>query len=74
MAQLLLNDRQVQTPFLVRMFGVTERDFDELTDEDTKAELFDGVMTLHSPGTLRHDDLTGFLGGLAVAGPFTLLA
>ncbi len=61
MAQLLLNDRQVQTPFLVHMFGVTERDFDELTDEDTKAELLDGVMIVHSPTTWRHDDLQGFL-------------
>jgi Uma2 family endonuclease len=35
--------------------------FDELADEDTKAELFDGVMIVHSPATLEHDDVGGFL-------------
>jgi Uma2 family endonuclease len=51
-------------PYLVRVFGVTGEMFDELTDEDTKAELFDGVMIVHSPASTLHDDVGGFLRAL----------
>lgn len=61
MAELLLRDRKVESPYLLRLFGITEREFDKLAHEDIKAELLDGVMIVHSPATLRHDDLLGFL-------------
>jgi Uma2 family endonuclease len=61
MAELLLRDRKIEPPYLLRRFGATEREFDQITDEDVKAELLDGVMIVHSPATLRHDDLMGFL-------------
>jgi Uma2 family endonuclease len=64
MAQLLLKDRIVDAPYLLRVFGVSEQEFDEFTDEDLKAEFFDGMMIVHSPSTLRHEDLCGFLAGL----------
>jgi len=48
-------------PYLVRKYGVTEEEFDRLTDEDLKAELFDGEMIVHSPATLRHDRVCTFL-------------
>jgi len=61
MARLILKDREVEAPYLLRIFDVSAREFEALTDEDVKAELFDGVMIVHSPSTLRHEDLQGFL-------------
>jgi Uma2 family endonuclease len=43
---------------------VTEEMFDELVDEDTRAELIDGVMVVHSPASPRHDNIAGFLRAL----------
>jgi Uma2 family endonuclease len=48
-------------PYSVRFYGVTEDLFDELVDEDAKAELLDGVMIVHSPASPRHDDVAAFL-------------
>jgi Uma2 family endonuclease len=43
---------------------VTEEMFDELVDEDTHAELIDGVMIVHSPASPRHNAIAGFLRSL----------
>jgi Uma2 family endonuclease len=51
-------------PYSLRVYGVTEAMFEELVDEDTRAELMDGVMIVHSPASLRRDYLGGFLRGL----------
>jgi Uma2 family endonuclease len=48
----------------VHIKNVTEEAFDELVDEDTRAELIDGVMVVHSPASLHHDDVAGFLRAL----------
>jgi Uma2 family endonuclease len=54
----------IDLPYTVRLYGVTETMFDELADEDTKAELIDGVMIVHSPASIEHDDISGFLRAL----------
>jgi Uma2 family endonuclease len=64
MVELKLGLRTVDLPYTIRVYGVTEETFDELVDEDTKAELLDGVMIVHSPATIQHDDLSGFLRSL----------
>ncbi|MCS6937073.1 MAG: Uma2 family endonuclease [Candidatus Bipolaricaulota bacterium] len=61
MAELMLQNRKIEPPYLLQRFGVSVAEFEEITDEDLKAELMDGVMIVHSPATLRHDDLLGFL-------------
>lgn len=61
MAELMLQNRKIAPPYLLQRFGVSVAEFEEITDEDIKAELMDGVMIMHSPATLRHDDLMGFL-------------
>jgi Uma2 family endonuclease len=61
MVEVKLGLKTVDLPFTVRLYGVTEELFDELVDEDTKAELLDGVMIVHSPASPRHDDDAGFL-------------
>ncbi len=64
MVEVLLGKHRLELPYLIRIFGVSESDFDSWTDEDTKAELLDGEMIVHSPTTLRHDYLAGFLSSL----------
>jgi Uma2 family endonuclease len=54
----------IEVPYMLRLYGITDEMFDEMVDEDTKAELIDGVMIVHSPASLRHDDVAGFLRGL----------
>jgi Uma2 family endonuclease len=56
--------RSIDLPYMVQVYGVTEEMFDELVDEDTKAELIDGVMIVHSPATMEHDNIGGFVRGL----------
>ncbi len=53
--------RSVDLPYSLVFYEVSEEMFDELVDEDTKAELIDGVMIVHSPASLRHDDVANFL-------------
>src|SRR5262249_36496776 len=61
MVELKLGVKTVDLPYAVRIYGVTEERFDELVDEDTRAELLDGVMIVHSPASPRHDAVAGFL-------------
>lgn len=53
--------RKRDLPYSIRLYGVTDQMFDELVDEDTRAELLDGVMIVHSPASPRHDDVGGFV-------------
>lgn len=64
MVEVKLGLRTVDVPYTIRLYGITDEMFDEMVDEDTKAELIDGVMIVHSPASLRHDDVAGFLRGL----------
>jgi Uma2 family endonuclease len=54
----------VALPYTLRLYGVSEDQFQELADEDTRAELLDGVMVVHSPATIEHDDVGGFVRAL----------
>src|SRR5438552_16298162 len=64
MTEALLGLLTLALPFNLRLYEITEKMFDELVDEDTKAELIDGVMVMHSPATIRHDELGNFVRGL----------
>src|SRR5438309_1613309 len=65
MVEVKFGYKTVDLPYTIRVHGVTEETFDELVDEDMKAELLDGVMIVHSPATLQRDDMGGFLRALA---------
>jgi Uma2 family endonuclease len=56
--------KTIDLPFMIQVYEVTEEMFDELVDEDTKAELIDGVMIVHSPASMEHDNIGGFMRGL----------
>jgi Uma2 family endonuclease len=76
--------KTIDLPFMIQVYDVTEEIFDDLVDEDTKAELIDGVMIVHSPASMEHDNIGGFTRGLmsfysdakglgAVLGPDSLI-
>src|SRR5262249_49023932 len=69
MVEVKLGLRTVDLPYTIRVHGVSEQMFDELVDEDTKAELLDGVMIVHSLASPRHNRVAGFVRTLA--GSFT---
>jgi hypothetical protein len=60
MIELTERLRSVDLPYTIHIPGVTEAQFDELVDEDTKAELLDRVMIVHSPATTQ-EEAAGFL-------------
>jgi Uma2 family endonuclease len=64
MIEVKCDIRSIDLPYMIQVYDVTEEMFDELVDEDTKAELIDGVMIVHSPASIEHDDSSGFLRGL----------
>jgi len=51
----------IEPPYLIRKFGVSEEEYDILIDEDTKADLFDGTLIIHSPASTRHESIFIFL-------------
>ena len=61
MVEVKLGYRTIDLPYTLRIPHVTEDMFDEMVDEDTKAELFDGVMVVHSPASPLHNDIAGFV-------------
>jgi Uma2 family endonuclease len=65
MVELSLGLRTVDLPFMVWVPDVTDEMFDELVDEDTKAELIDGVMIVHSPASMHHDQVNDFFRTMA---------
>ena len=76
--------KTIDLPFMIQVYEVTEEMFDELVDEDAKAELIDGMMIIQSPASMEHDDIGGFMRGLmsfysdaqglgAVLGPDSLI-
>lgn len=56
--------RKADLPYTLRLHGVTEEMFEELADEDTRAELFEGDMIVHSPVSFRHDIVGNFVRSL----------
>lgn len=64
MVELKFGMRTVDLPYTIRLYDVSDTLFDKLVDEDTRAELIDGIMIVHSPASLPHDNLTGYLRSL----------
>ncbi len=48
-------------PYLLRLYEISEAEFDALGDEDLKAEYMDGVMIVHSPASVSHEWRVAFL-------------
>src|SRR5262249_18941471 len=61
MIEVKNGSRTLDFPYTIRRHGISERQFDEIVDEDTRAELLDGVMYVHSPASMEHDDQGNFI-------------
>jgi Uma2 family endonuclease len=64
MIEVTQRGEYIGLPYIIRFPNITEEQFEELADKETKAELFDGVMIVHSAISLWEDELNGFLRGL----------
>jgi Uma2 family endonuclease len=51
----------IPPPYLLRKYEATEEYYEELADEDLRCELLDGVLVVHSPASIRHEDRLTFL-------------
>ncbi|MFQ5423584.1 MAG: Uma2 family endonuclease [Phycisphaerae bacterium] len=47
--------------YLFRRYDATVADYDRAADEDTRLELIDGILIMHSPANVRHEDLFAFM-------------
>jgi len=56
--------QDMDPPFLLRKYEATLEDYDLIADEDLRCEFLDGVLLVHSPATIDHEDRSGFLYGL----------
>jgi Uma2 family endonuclease len=61
MTQLYLDEQQIDAPYLLKLYGFTEADFDRMAPEMAFCELYDGVIIMPSPVSILHQDITGFL-------------
>lgn len=61
MFEVKIREKPLNMPFVLRIVGVTEEMFDEMTDEDSQAELINGVMLVPSPAAIQHDGIGGFI-------------
>jgi Uma2 family endonuclease len=59
--KLLLRDKEIFPPYLVRKPEFSEDEYFQITDEDSLCELFYGELIMHSPASKRHEELFGFL-------------
>ena len=64
MIEIINRQGPVNLPYTIYFPGVTEETFEAVIDEETRAELLDGLMVVHCAATLQHDDIAGFLRGL----------
>lgn len=61
MGRALVPEEMLSGEYLFRRYGATVEDYLRAADEDTRLELIDGVMVMHSPANVRHEDLFAFL-------------
>jgi Uma2 family endonuclease len=64
MIEVTCDLRSIDLPYMIQVYDVTDAMFDELVDEDTNAELIDGMMVVHSPASLEQDYIGEFTRGL----------
>jgi len=53
--------RRVSPRYLLRHYDVTLEEYDHVIDEDFRCEFLDGVLIVHSPASMRHEEMTAFL-------------
>jgi len=61
MPRALIPNELLAGEFLLKRYGATPRDYERAADEDSRIELLDGTLIMHSPASVRHERLFRFL-------------
>lgn len=71
MGRAIVPNEMLAGEYLFKRYGATMEDYLRAADEDSRLELFDGVLLMHSPANVGHEDRFAFLLGLlrAYIGP-----
>lgn len=64
MVEIKLGRHKIDLPYTLRVYGVSPDLFYEMVDEETKADLIDGVMIVRSPASPPDRELIEFLRAL----------
>lgn len=64
MGEALIPNEMLAGEYLFQRYGATVEDYERAADEDTRSELYDGVMVMHSPANVRHENVFWLVGGL----------
>lgn len=59
--RVLIGEKEISPPFSVRKPFVSEEEYFEISNEDSRCELFYGELIMHSPASTIHEDIFGFL-------------
>jgi Uma2 family endonuclease len=62
--RLSYEDRQLEAPYLLKLYGFSEADFDRMAPESAFCELLDGTIIMPSPVGIGHQYLAQFLAEL----------
>lgn len=62
MGTLIIPDEMIAGEYLITRCGATVADYERLADEDTRLDLLDEVLIMHSPANVRHEEVFWFLG------------
>lgn len=56
-----ISTKSVEPPFVLIKPGVSDEEFFEFMEEDIACELLEGVLFVHSPASLEHEEIFQFL-------------
>jgi len=61
MPRALIPTEMLAGEYLLKRYGATTADYERVADEDTRIELLDGVLIMHSPASIAHEDVFAWL-------------
>jgi Uma2 family endonuclease len=59
--RIIVGEKEISPPFSIRKPFVSEEEYLEIADEDTRCELFYGELIMHSPASTTHEEIFGFI-------------
>ncbi len=61
MSRAIIPNEMLAGEYLFKRYGATVGDYERAADEDSRLELLDGVLLMHSPASVEHEDRFAFL-------------
>ncbi|MER3446198.1 MAG: hypothetical protein C4291_04865 [Candidatus Dadabacteria bacterium] len=59
--RILIGEKEISPPFSIHKPFVSEEEYLEIADEDTRCELIFGELIMNSPASTIHKEILGFL-------------